>query len=54
VPSLKGQLLIAVPALVDPNFRRTVVLVGEHSDDGALGLVLNRASDTTVGEAVPS
>lgn len=53
VPSLKGQLLIAVPALVDPNFRRTVVLVGEHSDDGALGLVLNRASDTTVGEAVP-
>jgi putative transcriptional regulator len=53
MPSLKGQLLIAVPALVDPNFRRTVVLVGEHSEDGALGLVLNRASDTTVGEAVP-
>jgi putative transcriptional regulator len=53
VQSLKGQLLIAVPALIDPNFRRTVVLVGEHSDDGALGLVLNRASDTTVDEAVP-
>ncbi|MFO7571669.1 MAG: YqgE/AlgH family protein [Gaiellaceae bacterium] len=51
--SLKGHLLVAGPALVDPNFRRTVVLVGEHNDEGALGVVLNRVSDTTVGEAVP-
>ena len=53
VESLKGQLLIAVPALLDPNFRRTVVLVGEHNEEGALGLVLNRASTATVEEAVP-
>jgi putative transcriptional regulator len=53
VQSLKGQLLIAGPTLVDPNFRRTVVLVGEHSEDGALGVVLNRASEATVDEAVP-
>ena len=53
VQSLKGQLLIAGPGLVDPNFRRTVVLVGEHSDEGALGVILNRASETTVDEAVP-
>jgi putative transcriptional regulator len=53
VQSLKGQLLIAGPALVDPNFRRTVVLVGEHSEEGALGLVLNRVSEATVDEAVP-
>lgn len=53
VHSLKGHLLIAGPALVDPNFRRTVVLVGEHSEEGALGVILNRASDTTVDEAVP-
>jgi putative transcriptional regulator len=53
VDSLKGQLLIAAPALVDPNFRRTVVLVGEHTEDGALGLVLNRPSETTVLEALP-
>jgi putative transcriptional regulator len=53
VHSLKGQLLIAVPALLDPNFRRTVVLVGEHTEEGALGLVLNRPSETTVDEAVP-
>jgi putative transcriptional regulator len=50
--SVRGQLLIAGPPLVDPNFWRTVVLVVEHSDDGALGLVLNRPSETTVGEAV--
>ena len=33
--SLKGQLLVAGPSLLDPNFRRTVVLVGEHTDEGA-------------------
>jgi putative transcriptional regulator len=49
----RGQLLIAGPALLDPNFRRTVVLVIEHSDDGALGLVLNRSSESTVGEVAP-
>jgi putative transcriptional regulator len=50
--SVRGQLLIAGPPLIDPNFWRTVVLVVEHSEDGALGLVLNRPSETTVGEAV--
>jgi putative transcriptional regulator len=53
VESLKGQLLIAGPSLLDPNFRRTVVLVGEHTEEGALGLVLNRASEATIDEAVP-
>ncbi len=51
--SARGKLLIAGPALLDPNFWRTVVLVVEHTEDGALGLVLNRPSDTTVGESVP-
>lgn len=51
--SLKGQLLLASPALFDPNFRRAVVLVTEHNEEGAAGLVLNRPSDTTVAEAVP-
>jgi putative transcriptional regulator len=53
MPSHRGQLLIAGPSLLDPNFWRTVVLVIEHTEDGALGLVLNRPSETTVGEAVP-
>jgi putative transcriptional regulator len=51
--SVRGQLLIAGPSLLDPNFWRTVVLIVEHTEDGALGLVLNRPSETTVGEAVP-
>lgn len=51
--SLKGQLLLASPGLFDPNFRRTVILVTEHNDDGAAGLVLNRPSETAVAEAVP-
>jgi putative transcriptional regulator len=53
VRSLRGQLLVAGPDLIDPNFRRTVVLVGEHGDEGAMGLVLNRVSTVTVDEAVP-
>jgi putative transcriptional regulator len=52
VDSTRGQLLIAGPTLQDPNFQRTVVLVVEHSTEGALGIVLNRPSPTTVGEAV--
>lgn len=51
--SLAGQLLLASPALRDPNFERTVVLIGVHSDEGAMGLVLNRPSDVTIGEAAP-
>ena len=51
--SARGQLLIAGPTLLDPNFQRTVVLMVEHSPEGALGLVLNRPSETTVGEVVP-
>ena len=51
--SLRGHLLVAAPSLIDPNFRRTVVLVGEHGEEGALGVVLNRPSEVTVGEAVP-
>jgi putative transcriptional regulator len=50
--STRGQLLIAGPGLLDPNFWRSVVLIVEHSEEGALGLVLNRPSETTVGEAV--
>jgi len=51
--SLAGQLLLASPSLLDPNFARTVVLIGIHSEDGAMGVVLNRPSTVTVGDAVP-
>jgi putative transcriptional regulator len=53
VESLYGNLLIASPAIFDPNFRRTVVLLTAHTDEGAVGLILNRRSETTVEEAVP-
>jgi putative transcriptional regulator len=50
---LRGKLLIASPSLLDPNFHRTVVLVTEHNDAGAMGLVLNRPSEAAVADAVP-
>lgn len=53
VTSLRGSLLVATPTLLDPNFVRTVVLVAEHGEAGAMGVVLNRPSDTTVADAVP-
>jgi putative transcriptional regulator len=54
VASLQGQLLVASPGLFDPNFRRTVVLVTEHTEDGAAGLVLNRPTESEVSEIVPA
>ena len=49
--SLRGRLLVATPALGDPNFERTVVLMLEHTPEGAVGLVLNRPSGTDLDEA---
>ena len=49
--SLKGRLLISGAGLFDPNFRHTVVLVAEHDDDGAFGVVLNRPLGVTVADA---
>jgi putative transcriptional regulator len=51
--SLRGRLLVATPTLYDPNFFRTVVLLLEHGEEGALGVVLNRPSETVVAEALP-
>lgn len=52
--SLRGQLLLAGPALFDTNFRRAVVLLGDHDEQGAIGVILNRPSETRVAEAVPA
>ena len=51
--SLRGKLLIAGAGLFDPNFRRAVLLIGEHNDEGALGVILNRPTPSTVREVVP-
>ena len=51
--SVRGHLLIAAPSLFD-YFRRTVVLVLEHTEEGAMGVVLGRSSETRVADAVPA
>ena len=50
---LRGRLLVATPPLVDPNFDRTVVLVLEHGEEGAIGVVLNRPSDVELADTLP-
>ena len=50
----KDRLLVATPALTDPNFDRTVVYVLEHSSDGALGVVINRPGRLPAAAAVPA
>jgi putative transcriptional regulator len=47
---LANQLLIALPSLADPNFSRTVSLICQHDVEGAMGLVINRPSEYTLGE----
>ncbi|MCA8995789.1 MAG: YqgE/AlgH family protein [Planctomycetaceae bacterium] len=50
--SLRGQFLIATPRLRDPNFFKTAVLMIEHGEEGAMGLVVNRPSSMTVAQAL--
>ena len=52
--SLRGRLVVASPAMLDPNFARTVVLLIEHGEEGALGVVLNRATPMPVAEPLPA
>ena len=51
--SLAGHLLISSAGLHDPNFRHTVVLIGNHDEEGAVGVVLNRPMDILVADAIP-
>jgi putative transcriptional regulator len=51
--TLRGRLLVATPPLVDPNFDRSVVLLLEHGEDGALGIILNRPTDASLASILP-
>jgi putative transcriptional regulator len=51
--SLRGRLIVATPDLADPNFSRAVVLILEHSAEGAVGVVLNRPSETPLDDGMP-
>lgn len=48
--SLRAHLLVAAPQLADPNFYRSVVLMIQHDEEGAFGVILNRPIPKTVGE----
>ncbi len=50
--SLTGQLLIAMPAMNDPNFARGVVLICRHGQDGAFGVLVNRPADIVLGNVL--
>ncbi|HEX7166155.1 MAG TPA: YqgE/AlgH family protein [Acidimicrobiales bacterium] len=50
---LRGRLLVASPSLEDANFARAVILMLAHSDEGALGVVLNRPTAADVDEILP-
>ncbi|WP_392753454.1 YqgE/AlgH family protein [Streptomyces sp. LN590] len=54
VSSLTGRLLVATPALADPNFDRAVVLLLDHDEEGSLGVVLNRPTPVGVGDILVS
>lgn len=51
--SLAGQLLVATPQLIDPNFYRTVVLLLQHDEDGCVGVVLNRPTEEPIAAHLP-
>jgi len=53
VQSFRGKLLLATPELIDSNFFRSVILVLEHSNEGAIGVVLNRQSDLYSVDVLP-
>jgi putative transcriptional regulator len=52
VSSLTGRLLVATPALTDPNFDRSVVLLLDHDEEGTLGVVLNRPTPVDVSSVL--
>ncbi len=52
LPTLTGHFLIAMPGMGDPNFARGITFICQHSEDGAMGLVVNRLSDFRLGDVL--
>jgi putative transcriptional regulator len=50
--TLKGQFLLAMPSLVDPNFHQSVTCICEHNDSGAMGIIINRVHHTLTGKDI--
>lgn len=53
VDLMTGRLLVATPKLEDPNFARAVVLLLDHDDDGALGVIISRPTTVPVADVLP-
>ncbi len=53
VAAASGRLLISEPFMLDPNFKRSVILLAEHSSDGVMGYVLNHQSEYLLGDLLP-
>lgn len=53
MPALDARLLLSGPALYDPNFRHTVILLGGHAEEGAFGVILNRPTEFAVADVFP-
>lgn len=49
----KGRLLASEPYLPDPNFERTLILLTEHNEEGSVGFVLNKPSESIIGDVMP-
>lgn len=50
--SIKGEILVAMPMLADPNFHKTVTLICEHNQDGAMGITLDRVHPEVTGSQI--
>ena len=48
--TLAGQLLVSMPGMTDPNFQHTVTFICEHSEQGALGIIINKPIGMELGE----
>ncbi len=48
-----GQLVVATPLLEDPNFKRSVVLLCEHNEEGTFGFIINRRLQSTIFDVIP-
>ncbi|HJY62617.1 MAG TPA: YqgE/AlgH family protein [Ignavibacteria bacterium] len=48
----KGKILISEPFLLDPNFKRTIILLTEHGEEGSLGFVMNKPTDHYIHKLV--
>jgi putative transcriptional regulator len=53
IPAAAGRLLISEPFMMDPNFKRSVILLTEYSDAGAMGFILNQPDEYLLGDILP-